>query len=293
MSKDNKTNTILLSFFICGVSYADVMIKSPHGGVLTFSQEKKGRYYDKDAWGRITFSNQHYSADLSRSDRYYTEDGSSKTSPSGKYLIVDSVSGGYVGQEDGTFKYTDRAYCSVIDMTDGCIVSDWNGGACAYTWVGNKDVLASSEEPGAEIFDFISFRSSINKAIISSSTINSRVVRNIMRCDAPRKENINSYQEFAKKNKESKKIINNQIVNYLKSDLTELTIKAKARLFTTPDESNQTKAYLIAGDKVKKIQNSADDEWINIGYINKKGTPLVAWVKADTVAEQKNTNRKK
>ena len=115
--------------------------------------------------------------------------------------------------------------------------------------------------------------------------MDSESVENFMRCDAPRKENINSYQEFAKKNKESKKIINNQIVNYLKRDLTELTVKAKATLFTTPDESSKTKAYLIAGDRVKKIQNSPDNEWINIGYINKKRTPLVAWIKAETVAE--------
>jgi hypothetical protein len=261
------------------------MIKSPQGGVLTFSQEKKGAHYDRDSWGKITFSNQHYSADLSWSDRYYTEDGSSKTSPSGKYLIISSVSGGYVEYGDGTSKYTDRAYCSVVDMTDGCIVSDWHGEACGYTWVGNKDVLASSEEPGAEIFDFSSFRPSINKVRRYFTTMDSESVENFIRCDAPHKENINSYQEFAKKNKESKKIINNQIVNYLKRDLTDLTVKAKATLFTTPDESSETKAYLIAGDKVKKIQNSPDNEWINIGYINKKRTPLVAWVKADTVAE--------
>jgi hypothetical protein len=293
MMKYHKSNIVLLFVLISGVTHADVMVESPQGGVLTFSQKKKGQHYYRDAWGKIMFSNQHYSADLSWDPRYYIEDGSSKTSPSGKYLKITSVAGGYVGQEDGTFKYTDRAYCSVIDMTDGCIVSDWDGAACAYTWVGNKDVLASSEEPGAEIFDFSSFRPSINKVRRYFATMDLESVENIMRCDAPHKENINSYQEFAKKSKESKKIINNQIVNYLKRDLTELTIKAKARLFTTPDESNQTKAYLIAGDKVKKIQNSADDEWINIGYINKKGTPLVAWVKADTVAEQKNTNRKK
>ncbi|EKS1846171.1 hypothetical protein QBD22_003113 [Cronobacter muytjensii] len=77
------------------ISHADMEIKSPEGGRLIFSQEKKGGY-EKYSWGKIVFYRNNYSADLSRSDRYYIENGSSKPSPSGKYLIVTSVSGGYV-----------------------------------------------------------------------------------------------------------------------------------------------------------------------------------------------------
>ena len=93
--------------------------------------------------GKILFSNKNYSANLSRDDRFYIEDGSSKVSPSGKYLIVNSVSGGTIEFGDGTSKYTEMAYCSVVDMSNGCIVSDWDGEACGYTWTEGKDVLAS------------------------------------------------------------------------------------------------------------------------------------------------------
>ena len=143
MIKRIYANVFLL---VTGIGHADIVIKSPEGGGVTFSQEKKGEHYDNNSWGNITFSRHNYSADLSRSDRYYVEDGSSRVSPSGKYLIITSVSGGYVEFGDGTSKYTDRAYCSVVDMTNGCIVSDWDGEACGYTWVGSQDVLANSAD---------------------------------------------------------------------------------------------------------------------------------------------------
>lgn len=278
-------NTVLFLLFISGVSYADVTIKSPIGGALTFSQKKNGEHYDKNSWGKIIFSNNKYSADLSRSEHYYTEDGYSKVSPSGKYLIVYSVSGGNVEFGDGTSKYSERAYCSVVDMENGCIVSDWDGEACGYTWVGNKDVLASSEEVGADTFDFNSMRPSINKIKNKLSSMDIRRVNNMLRCDSPSKENINNYQRLARENIESKRIIDGYMVNYINSITTEYSIKSKSNLFETPEDKSKAKAYLVSGDKVKVIQNSPNKKWINIGFINEKGVPSVAWIKADNVAK--------
>lgn len=285
MIKRNYLSVVLLSPFITGVSYADITIKSPVGGVLTFSQKKTGEHYDNNSWGKIIFSNNKYSADLSRSDRYYTEDGSSKVSPSGRYLIVNSVSGGNVEFGDGTSKYSDRAYCSIVDMDNGCIVSDWDGEACGYTWVGNKNVLASSEEVGADTFDFNSMRPSINKMKNKLSSMDIRRASNMLRCDSLSKENINNYQQLAKENKELKQTVDDDVVKYSNNITTEFSIKSKSNLFTTPDDNSKTKAYLVSGDKVKVIQNSPDDKWMNIGYINAKGVPLVAWIKADTVVK--------
>ncbi|MDR5020311.1 hypothetical protein RF657_18235 [Yersinia rochesterensis] len=285
MIKRNYLSVVLLSHFITGVSYADITIKSPVGGSLTFSQEKTGEHYDNNSWGKIIFSNNKYSANLSRSDRYYTEDGSSKLSPSGRYLIVNSVSGGNVEFGDGTSKYSDRAYCSIVDMDNGCIVSDWDGEACGYTWVGNKDVLASSEEVGADIFDFNSMRPSINKMKNKLSSMDVNRASNMLRCDSLSKENINNYQQLAKENKGLKQTVDDDVVKYLNNITTEFSIKSKLNLFTTPDDDSKTKVYLVLGDKVKVIQSSHDNKWVNIGYINEKGVPLVAWIKAGTVVK--------
>ena len=63
----------------------------------------------------------------------------------------------------------------------------------------------------------------------------------------------------------------------------ETSINSKVYLFAAPDGNTQTKAYLVPGDKIKIIQRSPDNKWMNIGYINSKGTPLVAWIKTESV----------
>lgn len=68
MIKPSFLNVIILTIFTTNVSYADIEIKSPEGGRLIFSQEKKGEHYENNSWGEIIFSNHSYSADLSRDD---------------------------------------------------------------------------------------------------------------------------------------------------------------------------------------------------------------------------------
>lgn len=198
-------------------------------------------------------------------------------------LIVTSVSGGYVEFGDGVKKYTDKAYCSVVDMTNGCIVSDWDGEACGYSWVGNKDVLASSGGVNADKFDFQSMCPVINKIIDDFSGIDEKDIANLIRCDSPSKENVNTYQRMAKENKKAKRVVLKSISEY-QSGITEIsTVKTKSNLFTLPNDNNKTSAYLVPGDKVRVIQTSPDNKWINIGYINAKGSPLISWVRTETL----------
>lgn len=168
-------------------------------------------------------------------------------------------------------------------MTNGCIVSDWDGEACGYSWVGNKDVLASSGDVNADKFDFQSMRPMINKTIDDFSGIDEREVVNMLRCDSPSKENINTYQRMTKENKKAEGIVLKSISEYLRK-ITEIsTVKTKSNLFTFPNDNNKTSAYLIPGDKIKIIQTSPDNKLVNIGYINTKGSPLISWIKTDTL----------
>jgi len=283
MIKHRYAGCFLFSLLISGISHAGVMITSPEGGVLTFSQAKKGEHYDATTWGKIVFSTKNMQADLSQEDRYYTEDGSSQVSPSGRYLIVNSISGGELWQEDGTVTWSDRAYCSVVDMKNGCITSDWSGEACGYTWVGGKDILASSEKPNADTFNFTAMRPKLRESKGDFALMENARVMNIMRCDVPGKGNINDYQQLATLNKLSAKAVRSQIAHYVNSLTVAASIESKALLFTRADEHSQSKAYLVAGDEIKIIQRSPDNQWVNVGYINAKGSPLVAWIKADTL----------
>ncbi|ECE1086309.1 hypothetical protein CSM15_001586 [Salmonella enterica subsp. diarizonae] len=117
-------------------------------------------------------------------------------------------------------KYTDKAYFSVVDMTNGCIINAWDGEACGYSWVSNKDVLDSSGGVNADKFDFQSMRPMINKTIDDFSGMDVREVANMLRYDSLSKENINTYQRMAKENKKAKEIVSESVSGYL-SGITE------------------------------------------------------------------------
>ncbi|AXD72134.1 hypothetical protein M8D79_000608 [Salmonella enterica] len=117
-------------------------------------------------------------------------------------------------------KYTDKAYFSVVDMTNGCIINAWDGEACGYSWVSNKDVLDSSGGVNADKFDFQSMRPMINKTIDDFSGMDVREVANMLRYDSLSKENINTYQRMAKENKKAKGIVSESVSGYL-SGITE------------------------------------------------------------------------
>ncbi|MHA0962921.1 hypothetical protein [Enterobacter cancerogenus] len=167
-------------------------------------------------------------------------------------------------------------------MSNGCIVSDWDGEACGYTWIEGKDVLASSEEGGADIFDFNSMRPSMIKMKDKLSSLDARSTSNFLRCDAPSIENIDRYQQLVRDNKNNKKIALNAILSFLHNRKEESSINEKASLFSAPNNNSQTKNYLTLGDKVKVIQYSADRKWVSVGYINPKNIPLITWIKSDT-----------
>lgn len=75
------------------------------------------------------------------------------------------------------------------------------------------------------------------------------------------------------------------ILSFLNGRKEELSINEKASLFSAPNNSSQTRSYLIPGDKVKLIQYSHDKKWVNVGYVNPKNMPLITWIKSDTVAK--------
>jgi len=273
-----KANVSILILSIFGMAHADIKITSPNGNVVVFSEAKTGEHVDADSWSKLLFISGGKVIDLSRNDRYYTEDGSSKTSPSGNYLVVNNISDGYVDTGDEK-KYSDRAYCSIVDMRSGCVVSDWDGEACGYDWVKGKDVLAESEIEGAETFDFMSAKPSIAKIKKPLSLLTSSEVSNTLRCDRPNDKNIAIYQQLIKQNTNSKNVVLGEIVNYLNSLKTIIAMGSKTPLYTSPSDDAKTKEYLISGDKVKFIQFSTDKKWVNVGYINPKGMPLITWIK--------------
>ncbi|HAV1831421.1 TPA: hypothetical protein JG914_004249 [Enterobacter hormaechei subsp. steigerwaltii] len=272
------------SLILSTSTFANVVIKSKNGNSLEFSQSKSGGHYDPDSWGKLIFRKNGIALDLTRADRYYTEDGSTNVSPSGNFIVVNSVSGGEVDSGDGSKQYVDKAYCSVIDLRTGCVVSDWDGEACGYQWAKDKDQLVSSDDSDAENFDFLSMKPELNKVSESYSSLRNKEVENIMRCDAPDSENIDNYNKLAKQNINAKGLVQNGVVGYIKSLQESLSVVAKKTyLYSSSNENGKTKSYLVMGDKVKVVQYSSDKSWVKVGYISSTSKPLVAWLKVEDV----------
>lgn len=280
-------SSLKLFFFISIINspvvFSDVIIKSPFGTELIFSDKINKERYDPNTWEKLLFKGNGDVIDLGIKGRYFSEDGSSKLSPSGRYLVVNSMSGGYLYSEDGKKEYIDKSYCSIVDMKNGCYISDWDGEACGYEWKKNEDILENSA--GSETFDFLSFRPTIMDVKNNLSSLNETTVKRYLRCDAPGQKNINTYQALIKVNKASRVLATEYIVKYIRGVTTEKTIMAKSYLFSSPDENSQTSSYLVPGDNVKVIQNYPGNKWVNIGYINARGVPLVAWIMADSLGK--------
>jgi len=259
---------------------ADVEISSPLGTKLIFSDKKIGEKFDQSAWNKLFFSNNQHTIELSMEGRYFTEDSSfAKLSPSGKYIVITSVDYGYVEDADGEKTFRDKAYCNVIDMRDGCIVSEWDGLACSYDWKKDKDILSSSDEEGAETFDFLLQRAEIRKAVNNMKSLDDNHIKDYLRCDMPKKDNINIYQKLIKENKKAKPLVIPAIKSYLSSIKEVKALEKKSFLYASPDNNSKLKSYLIAGDKVKIINKSEDNQWLNVAYIKANGDPLIAWIK--------------
>jgi hypothetical protein len=271
---------LIIGLALAMPTLSNVIIKSPNGNSIEFRQSKTGKHYDPDAWGELLFHKSGKILDLTRSDRYYTEDGSTKVSPSGNYIVVNSISGGELDSDDGNKQYFDKAYCSVIDMRTGCIVSDWDGEACGYHWAKDKDQLTSYDENDIDKFDFQSMKPTLNKIKTPYASLGLKNIENMMRCDALGAENIDSYLELSKKNTKSKHLIENGIIEYIRTLKKTVSIKnEKLFLYTSPNKNSKTKKYLIMGDTVGVIQYSEDKLWIRVGYVSSANKPLVTWIK--------------
>ena len=280
MSVFNKLGVLLLLFIIPGVTNADEKITSPNGNSIVFSQKKEGRHVEPYSWGKLTFIKGGKTFDISRKDRTYTEDGLFKLSPSGNYLVVNSISGDYVNSGNGEKKYVDRAYCSVIDMSDGCVVSDWDGEACSYNWAKDRDDLTKHPDGQGGHFDFVSYKPKMT-ILVDPLSFTLYEINNLLRCDAPNKNNINEYQMLLNVNPLAKNNVSVALLSFLNSLQEKIILNRKTLLYSSPNENALMKSYLISGDELAVIKGSADEKWINVGYINSKGIPLIIWIKKE------------
>lgn len=202
----------LKGFYFCILLFsltckADIIIKSNFETNLLFTDKKEGGNYDRGSWGKIIFIKNKAMIDLSKSERIYASSDYSELSPSGIYLKVNSINRDYLSMKGKPKNAVDKTYCTIIDMRNGCIITDWDGEICGYEWKINEDVLTSADNTVARDFNFISLRPNLGKVKKSFSLLSKFEVKNLLRCDEPSKENITIYKRMAEENKENSILI--------------------------------------------------------------------------------------
>ncbi|SFD05204.1 hypothetical protein [Pragia fontium] len=276
---------IILFPFSCEL-LADKTLVAPNGNEIIFSESLSGKNIDKDAWGRIFFAKGNRKIDISldkhiftksQGGRYYTYSNDNVISPTGNYIIINSIYGSMYPTQSGGEKYVDRAYCSIIDMNTGCVVSDRDGEVCGYSWDRNKDLIVSSYH---DSFDFLSSKMAVNKSGVDSDW-SAQDIKNLTLCDSPNRSNIGAYYLLIskfKKGSDQQKIIKNTIVDWTNDLVNEATVLDKTYLYIEPKENKKSKMYLLKSDKVKVISLSDDNQWVFISYVSNESNPILAWV---------------
>jgi hypothetical protein len=278
---------LIISILLSGYSFADKSIISPNGNAVVFSESISGENIDKDSWRKIIFLKNNIPVDISpdgryftkaNGGRYYTYSDQNVLSPSGKYLLIYSVEGGILSTGDGDDKYVDRAYCGIVNMDTGCMIDGKTGMECSDKWDIKEDVLVSSD---GEKDDLLPINIMLDDKDINPNYKKSDLV-NFTLCDAPKIDNIHRYYLLSalyKKQSEQGKFLNKTLLDWVNQLNIKSNIKDKTYLYSEPDENKMTKMYLVAGDLVKVIKESENNEWVYVAYITNKQTPLLYWVK--------------
>lgn len=271
-----KTFALLLLFPFA--SLADSCIKSPVGNSLCFAKPMVGENFDAGSWGELYLLRSGKKIPLPMAGRYFGMPDESNISPSGNYINIVSVEWGYLDEGKGSKEFVDRAYCSVIDLRTGCIVSDWDGAMCGYGWEKDNDTLSSSDGVEKNTFDFLSFKPGAQKF----KTGDRQAIRNLLRCEAVSRTNLGAYIKIAGQNPENSDI-SAGIARFYTLMGAEQTVSTKTWLYSDANDGAISKAYLIDGDRVKTIRESDDRMWRQILYITAKKRAVVGWVKTGTL----------
>jgi hypothetical protein len=232
----------------------------------------------------------------------------SDISPSGQFVVIGRVESGTVSSGPGQAESVlSREYCSVIEVSTGCITADQTGEICGAGWQAGKraqwgtddqsNVMLKRDRPSASrLLSSISAGQPPRSVIDDDSGAD-----NLLRCDPPSSANRETYGKIAAAlhaagAQNDARLIDAAFSNAnggavgapapaaVESEHRAATISAqKATLYIAPDESQASRAYLVQNDAVTVLKQSPAG-WAYVDYVNASGKHLLRWIKADQLA---------
>ncbi|MGF6413152.1 hypothetical protein [Paraburkholderia sp. MM5482-R1] len=232
----------------------------------------------------------------------------SDISPSGQYVVIGRVESGTVSSGPGQAESVlSREYCSVIEISTGCITADQTGEICGAGWQAGQraqwgtddqtNVMLKRDRPSANrLLNFIIAGQPPRSLVDDDSGAD-----NLLRCDPPSSANRDVYQKIAVAlhaagayydarlidaaiSKVDGGTVGTSAPTALETEHRAATVSAqKATLYTAPDDAHASRAYLIRNDAVTVLKQSPVG-WAYVDYVNASGKHLLRWIKADQLA---------
>lgn len=229
-------------------------------------------------------------------------------SPSGQYVVVARGEQGTVstgpGQPESVLS---REYCSMIEIRTGCITADQTGEICGAGWQDGRPAQWGTDE---QTYMMVKRdRPSVSRQLgfIGTGHPPELTIRdaagadNLLRCDPLSSANRESYRKIAAALHAAGAESDARLIDVELSKTNGGAVRAsrsttaatehriatvsvqKATLYTAPDETNASRAYLIQNDVVTVLKQSPVG-WVYVDYVNASGKHLLRWVKADQLA---------
>jgi hypothetical protein len=196
----------------------------------------------------------------------------------------------------------------MIEIRTGCITADQTGEICGAGWKPGRpsqwgtdeqtDMMLKSDRPSASRqLRFISAGQPPKLTIRDDSGAD-----NLLRCDSPSSANREAYRQIATaldaagahddarliagalSKGDGNPAAGTQGKETEETKHRTATVSAqKATLYTAPDDTIASRAYLIQNDVVMVLKQSPGG-WTYVDYVNASGKHLLRWIKSDQLA---------
>lgn len=228
--------------------------------------------------------------------------------PSGQYVIVMRNDQGTVftgqGQPEAVLN---REYCSMIEIKTGCITAEQTGEICGAGWQPNQGAQWGTDSQTSMMLTRDRPSASSKLTSINAGQPPHLLMRdasgadNLLRCDPLSSANRESYRKIAAALKADGARFDAQLVDTALSKgsatsggtpveqgvgvegPTAAVSVAKATLFTAPDDTTASRAYLVQNDVVTVLKQSPTG-WAYVDYVNASGKHLLRWIKVDQIS---------
>jgi hypothetical protein len=234
----------------------------------------------------------------------FAQNYSPRISSSGKYAALDVLRTGNVEPgPSGGVEQSSKQYCPVLNTAAGCIVSMQTGELCGGDWSESDTWIVTGYQynatksmieykfPGAnELWSqFLESVKTNGIAKIEQYLASNLGVANLMACEPPTIANKNSLALIAQQLRKEGDLSDAEFIEErltaaaIATDLTQVvSIKVdKAYLYERPDITGKTRAYLVKGDAIKKLEST--DGWIRIEYVKKNGAVIDKWIQSISI----------